>query len=159
MSAAAILADLRSRDVRLHVDGDQLRARFKGRTLDPDLAAVIKANKPALIAHLQEEETAISWRLQAMRPQIPERGPIPFLVATSGVPPSPSACPSCGEAFTPTGSSPRCRRCTVAVQRALGQPVSAPSVPRGEQQVEQPEERSSLDMFMAPYPDEVPRAS
>ncbi|MDP9471011.1 MAG: hypothetical protein M3Q71_10145 [Chloroflexota bacterium] len=144
MTAASVLADLRARDVRLHVEGDQIRARFKGRTLDPDLAAVIKANKPALIAHLREEEAAVAWRIEAMRPQIPERGPVPFLVAVSGIPPSPDVCVSCGEVFTPTGSNPRCPRCTVAAQRALGQPVSAPSVPRGEQ----PEEGSSLDMFV-----------
>ncbi|MDP9358788.1 MAG: hypothetical protein M3R02_26620 [Chloroflexota bacterium] len=155
MSAAAILADLRTRDVRLHVEGDQLRARFKGRTLDPDLATIIRAHKPALIAHLQEEETAVTWRLHAMQQQIPERGPIPFVVAVSGIPPAPNTCPSCGEPFTPIGYTPRCPRCTVAAQRALGQPASAPSAPRGEQ----PEERSSLDMFMAPYPDQVPRAS
>ncbi len=155
MNAPTLLADLRTRGVRLDVDGDQLRARFKGRTLDPDLAAVIKANKPALLAHLQEEAAAIAWRIEAMRPQIPERGPIPFLVAVSGIPPGPNICPSCGEAFTPIGYTPRCHRCTVAAQRALGQPVSASSVPRGEQ----PEERSPLDLFTAPYPDKVPRAS
>ncbi len=155
MSAPTLLADLRARDVRLHVDGDQLRARFKGRTLDPDLAELITAHKPALITLLREEEAAIRWRVEAMQQQIPTAGAIPFLVAVSGVPPGPNTCPSCGEAFTPTGYTPRCHRCTVAAQRALGQPVSASSVPRGEQ----PEERSSLDMFMAPYPDEVPRAS
>ncbi len=155
MSAPTLLADLRTRGVHLDVDGDQIRARFKGRTLDPDLAAVIKANKPALLAHLQEEAAAISWRLHAMQQQIPERGPVPFLTAVSGIPPSPNTCPSCGEPFTPIGYSPRCRRCTVAVQRALGLPVSAPSVPRGEQ----PEERNPLDMFTAPYPAQIPRAS
>ncbi len=155
MSAPTLLANLRTRGVRLDVDGDQLRARFKGRTLDPDLAAIIRANKPALIAHLQEEAAAVSWRVEAMRPQIPERGAVPFLVALSGIPPSPSVCPSCGEPFTPIGYTPRCHRCTMAAQRALGQPVSAPSVPRGER----PEKRSPLDLFMAPYPDDVPRAS
>ncbi len=155
MSASAILADLRARDVRLSVDGDQLRARFKGRTLDPDLAEAIKTHKPALIALLQEEEAAITWRVEAMQQQIPERGPIAFLVAVSGIPPSPNICPSCGEAFTPIGYTPRCHRCTVAVQRALGHPVPAPSAPR----VEQPEERSSLDLFVTPDPDQIPRAS
>ncbi len=155
MSAPTLLADLRTRGIHLDVDGDQIRVRFKGRTLDPDLAAVIRANKPALLAHLQEEEAAVSWRVEAMQQQIPERGPIPFLIAISGVLPSPSTCPSCGEPFTPTGSSPRCRRCTVAAQRALGHPVSALSAPR----VEQPEERNPLDMFTAPYPAQIPRAS
>ncbi len=155
MSASAILADLRARDVRLSVDGDQLRARFKGRTLDPDLAEAIKTHKPALIALLQEEEAAITWRVEAMQQQIPERGPIAFLVAVSGIPPSPNICPSCGEAFTPIGYTPRCHRCTIAASRALGLTVSAPPVTRAEQ----PAERNALDMFSTSDPDQLPRAS
>ncbi len=154
MTPAALLADLMQRGVRFEVDGDRLRCRGKTSVLTPDQTAAIKTNKSALI-DLLREEAAISWRVEAMREQIPERGPIPFLVAVSGIPPSPNVCPSCGEPFTPTGYTPRCPRCTVAAQRALGQPVSASSVPRGEQ----PEEGSGLDLFMAPYPDDVPRAS
>ncbi len=144
MIAAALFADLRARGIHLELAGDQLRCRADVGILTSDLAATIKTHKPALIAHLREEEAAISWRAAAMWEQIPERGAVPFLVAVSGIPPSPNSCVSCGEPFTPTGYSPRCHRCTVAAQRALGQPVSAPSVPRGEQ----PEERSSLDMFV-----------
>ncbi len=154
MTPAALLADLTQRGVRFEVDGDRLRCRGKTSVLTPDQTAAIKTNKSALIDLLRAEE-AITWRVEAMRKQIPERGAVPFLVALSGVPPSPNVCPSCGEPFTPTGYTPRCHRCTVAAQRALGRPVSASSVA----QVEQPEERSSLDLFMAPYPDEVPRAS
>ncbi len=119
MSAPTLLADLRTRGVHLDVDGDQIRARFKGRTLDPDLAAVIRANKPALIAHLQEEEAAISWRVEAMREQIPAGGPIPFLVAVPNVVPAAGVCLSCGDAFELVGYVPRCRLCTVAAARAL----------------------------------------
>ncbi len=120
MSASAILADLRARDVRLHVEGDQIRVRFKGRTLDPDLAAVIRANKPALIAHLREEEAAISWRAAAMRKQIPPAGgSIPFLVAVPGIEPAPGICVSCGDPFELLGYVPRCRLCAAAAARAL----------------------------------------
>ncbi|MDP9359411.1 MAG: hypothetical protein M3Q71_02195 [Chloroflexota bacterium] len=155
MSAPTLLADLRTRGVHLDVDGDQIRARFKGRALDPDLSETIKTHKPALIAYLREEESAISWRVSAMRAQIPAAGAIPFLVAVSGVPPSPNTCPSCGERFTPIGSSPRCHRCTIAASRALGLAVSAPSITR----VEQPEGANTLDMFSTSYPDQIPRAS
>ncbi len=155
MTAAAILADLRSRDVCLHVEGDQLRARFKGRTLAPDLAETIKAHKPALIAYLREEEAAITWRAEAMQQQVPDRGPIPFLIAVSGAPPGPNTCPSCGEPFIPAGYIPRCHRCTIAASRALGLTVSAPPVTR----VEQPEGANTLGMFSTSYPDQIPRAS
>ncbi len=123
MSAAAILADLRTRDVRLHVEGDQLRARFKGRTLDPDLATIIRANKPVLLAHLREEDAAVSWRMEAMRAQIPTAGAIPFLVARPGVPPAAGVCLSCGESFELLGYVPRCRLCTEAVTYALLAPA------------------------------------
>ncbi len=119
MTAAAILADLHSRDVCLQVEGDQLRARFKGRTLDPDLAETIKTHKPALIAHLQEEEAAISWRAAAMREQIPPAGAVPFLVARPGVPPAAGICVSCGDPFELLGYVPRCRLCAAAAARAL----------------------------------------
>ncbi len=155
MTAAALLADLQTRGVRLYLAGDELRYKAKPGAMTPDLAAALKPHKPGLITLLREEEAGISRRVEAMREQIPAGGPVPFLVAVSGIPPSPNICPSCGEAFTPIGYTPRCYRCTVAAQRALGHPVSASSVPRGEQ----PEERSSLDLFMAPYPDQIPRAS
>ncbi len=121
MSAPTLLADLRTRGIHVDVDGDQLRARFRGRTLDPDLAAVIRANKPALIAYLREEEAAITWRAEAMQQQIPERGPVPFLVAVSGVEPGPNRCLSCGNSFELVGYVPRCRLCTVAATRALAE--------------------------------------
>ncbi len=155
MNAPTLLADLQTRGVRLDVEGDQLRARFKGRTLAPDLAETIKANKSALIALLQEEEAAIVWRVAAMQQQIPERGPIPFLVAVSGIPPGPNACPSCSEPFIPIGYTPRCHRCTIAASRALGLTVSAPPVTRAEQ----PAERNALDLFSTSDPDQLPRAS
>ncbi len=130
MTAASVLADLRARDVRLHVEGDQIRARFKGRTLDPDLAAVIRANKVALLAHLQEEEAAISWRIEAMRPQIPAAGPVPFLAAVPKVAPVVGVCLSCGDPIDLVGYVQRCRLCAAAAVRALippAQDIAQPS--------------------------------
>ncbi len=155
MTAAALLADLQTRGVRLYLAGDELRYKAKPGMMTPDLAAAVKPHKPALVALLREEESAIGWRVEAMREQIPERGPVPFLVAVSGIPPSPNTCPSCGEPFTPVGSSSRCHRCTVAASRALGLTVSAPPVTR----VEQPEGANALDMFSTSYPDQIPAAS
>ncbi|MDP9356079.1 MAG: hypothetical protein M3R02_12505 [Chloroflexota bacterium] len=120
MSAPTLLADLRTRGVHLDVDGDRIRARFKGRTLDPDLAETIKTHKPSLIAYLREEETAISWRAAAMRKQIPPAGgSIPFLVAVPGIEPAPGICVSCGETFELVGYVQRCRLCAAAAVRAL----------------------------------------
>ncbi len=120
MSAPTLLADLRTRGVHLDVEGDQLRARFKGRTLDPDLAETIKADKPALIAYLREEEAAIAWRTEAMREQIPTAGgSVPFLVAVPNVVPAAGVCLSCGDPLKMLGYVQRCRLCAVAAARAL----------------------------------------
>ncbi|MDP9358420.1 MAG: hypothetical protein M3R02_24655 [Chloroflexota bacterium] len=123
MSAPTLLADLRTRGVHLDVDGDRIRARFKGRTLAPDLAAVIRANKSALLAHLREEEAAISWRVEAMQQQIPERGAVPFLVAIPNVVPAAGACLSCGDSIELVGYVQRCRLCAIAAGRALVTPA------------------------------------
>ncbi len=123
MSSTTVLVDLHRRGVHLALDGDQIRARFKGRTLDPDLAATIKANKPALLAHLQEEAAAIAWRVEAMQQQIPERGPVPFLAAVPNVAPAAGVCLSCGDSFEFVGYVQRCRLCTLAATRALTTPA------------------------------------
>ncbi len=155
MTPTTLLADLQARGVRLYLAGDELRYKAKPGVMTPDLAAVIKPHKPALLALLREEEAAIRWRIEAMRPQIPERGPVPLLVAVQGVPPSPNTCRSCGYPFTPVGYTPRCHRCTIVASRALGLAVSVPSTTR----VEQPEGANILDMFSTPYPAQIPRAS
>lgn len=119
MTPAALLADLQARGIRLYLAGDELRYKAKAGTMTPDLAATIKPHKPTLIALLQEEEAAISWRAAAMREQIPERSPVPFLVAVRDMTPAPDRCLSCGDPFELVGSVQRCRLCTVAAQRAL----------------------------------------
>jgi hypothetical protein len=46
----------------------------------------------------------ITWRVEAMKPQIPKTGPIPFLVAKYDTVPTgwkQDLCPSCGEVIEP----------------------------------------------------------
>ncbi|MDP9353920.1 MAG: hypothetical protein M3R02_01300, partial [Chloroflexota bacterium] len=118
MTAAMLFADLRARGIHLELAGDQLRCRADVGILTSDLAAIIKTHKSALIAHLREEEVAVAWRLHAMREQIPERGPIPFLVAVPNVAPAPDTCLSCGDPIELGGYVQRCRLCAAAAVRA-----------------------------------------
>jgi hypothetical protein len=55
----------------------------------------------SLVARLEAGE--ITWRVAAMRPQVPPRGPIPFLIARSDARrrDAPGHCPSCGESKEP----------------------------------------------------------
>ncbi len=121
MIAATFLADLQNRGVRLYLAGDELRYKAKPGVMTPDLAAAIKPHKPALVALLREEESAIGWRVEAMREQIPQRGPIPFLVAVPNVAPAPDTCLSCGDPIELVGYVQRCRLCVAAADRALAQ--------------------------------------
>ncbi len=119
MTAAALLADLQARGVRLYLAGDELRYQAKPGIMTPELAAAVQPIKPALIALLREEEAGIAWRVEAMRGQILAGAPVPFLVALLGIEDAPDRCLSCGEPMELLGYVPRCRLCAVAVARLL----------------------------------------
>lgn len=148
MTPAALLADLQDRGVRLYLAGDELRYKAKAGTMTPDLAAAVQPLKPALIAHLREEEAAVSWRAEAMREQIPAAGPVPFLAARPGIKANPDYCLSCADPIELVGYVSRCRLCVAAAGRAL-----APAA-----KVKQQESLNPLDLLTS-YPDQIPRAS
>jgi hypothetical protein len=60
----------------------------------------------------------VAWRVEAMRPQVPRRGPIPLLVARREVVPQPDCCLSCGDPL-PEGRRYRCGPCQEAAWRVL----------------------------------------
>ncbi len=60
----------------------------------------------------------VAWRIELMRPQVPRRGPIPFLVARPEVVPQPDCCLSCGDPL-PEGRRYRCGPCQRAVEIVL----------------------------------------
>jgi hypothetical protein len=66
----------------------------------------------------------IEWRVQAMLPQIPDNGPVPFLIAREAVEPLAGCCLSCGE---PLGSDDRyrCMPCGRAANIALERAMSS----------------------------------
>jgi hypothetical protein len=64
-------------------------------------------------------EAEINWRVEVMIPQIPDSGPLPFLVARECVEPEAGCCLSCGEPFG-EGDAFRCAACARAVNLALG---------------------------------------
>lgn len=120
MTTAALFTDLCARGVHLELAGEQLRCRADAGVLTLALAATIKAHKSALLAHLREEEAAITWRVEAMQQQIPTAaGPVPFLMAVSNVVPAAGVCLSCGDPLKMLGYVQRCRLCAVAAARAL----------------------------------------
>jgi len=65
-------------------------------------------------------DAEIIWRVAAMRPQVPARGPIPFLVARHTADTSTGHCWSCGDALDAERSI-RCVPCVLAVEAVLNE--------------------------------------
>jgi hypothetical protein len=82
-----------------------------------------------------DSEGEIAWRVQAMLPQIPDSGPIPFLVARKGVACGSGICPRCGD---PIGAADSftCGSCGRAVNLALQIAMMIPSKGRGDGSIE-----------------------
>ena len=70
-----------------------------------------------MLTALAVEDEAVAWRVVAMRPQVPDRGPIPFLMARRPTV-SPEGCASCGDPL-PRGWALRCVACTQAAWLVL----------------------------------------
>ncbi len=114
-AVVSLLAEARAAGlgVRL-VDG---RLIVRGPRSREALAERLLARKGEVLAALAVEDAAVSWRAAAMRPQVPGRGPIPFLVAQE-VAPSPRRCGSCGDPL-PKGRWLRCGPCVQAAWLVL----------------------------------------
>lgn len=67
-------------------------------------------------------EPEIQWRVEVMLSQIPDKGPLPFLVAREAVEPQAGCCLSCGDPLN-SGEAYRCAHCSraanVAVEMAM----------------------------------------
>jgi hypothetical protein len=66
----------------------------------------------------------IEWRVQAMLPQIPDNGPLPFLIAREALEPQAGCCLSCGESLG-LGDRYRCMPCGRATNLALERAMSS----------------------------------
>ena len=65
----------------------------------------------------------IAWRVEVMRSQIPDKGPLPFLVARETVEPQAGCCLSCGDPLN-QGDAYRCAACGRAANLALEMSLS-----------------------------------
>jgi hypothetical protein len=113
---ATALAEARAVGLEVRAETDRLVVR--GPRLHEAIARELLEQKPAVLELLAEEEIALAWRVEAMRAQVPRRGPIPVLVARE-VSPTPGHCLSCGEPLSPERPV-RCALCVCAAQVVLG---------------------------------------
>ena len=121
MNASALLTDLRSRGISLSVSGERLSIDAPKGTVTPDLLAALVEHKADLIRLLGTDDEDVTWRIEAMRPQVPRTGAIPCLLARPEAKTSPrGTCVSCGDPLT-EGRRIRCAPCVGAVERLLNE--------------------------------------
>jgi hypothetical protein len=119
MGAPEVLAELTRLGVEVAVAGDRLRFRPQ-EAVTPDLLAALIEHKIDLIRLLGSDDE-VTWRIEAMRPQVPRTGTIPILLARPEAKYAPrGTCVSCGDPL-PAARRSRCTPCVSAVERVLNE--------------------------------------
>jgi hypothetical protein len=111
-----LLEEARVAGLEVTAEGDRLIVR--GPRSAESLAKTLLEHKSELIVILRMKDAEVACRVQAMLAQIPDNGPIPFLVAREAVEPQAGCCLSCGESLG-TGDRYRCTPCGRAANLAL----------------------------------------
>jgi hypothetical protein len=109
-SAVTVLAEARAAGLDIRAEPGRLVVRGP-RSLEA-VAQRLLERKSDVLALLAAEDANVAWRVAAMRPQVPQRGAIPVLVAREGVS-VPGSCVSCGEHLR-EGVTFRCSLCSRA---------------------------------------------
>src|ERR1051325_5948136 len=117
MTASDLIRTLEERGVRLEAQDDRLRY-YPASAVSPELRESLIEHKAEVIALLKTGDEEIAWRVAAMLGQIPDKGPIPFLVAREAVQPQAGCCLSCGEVLA-ADDRYRCTPCGRAANLAL----------------------------------------
>lgn len=118
MNAAELLSTLRESGVSLETAGDRLIVDAPKGAVTPELKEALSTHKSEILAILNIAENEIAWRVEVMLPQIPNAGPLPFLVAKKGLEFDPNTCHSCGEVLE-NGSGYICGYCSRAKHQAI----------------------------------------
>ena len=112
-----LLTEARAAGLEVRLEAGRLVVR--GPRSRADLAQRVLARKREVLIALAGEDTEVAWRVAALRPRVPRRGPIPFLAARPG-PPGAGRCLSCGDALAEDRLI-RCRPCDEATWLVLHQ--------------------------------------
>ena len=114
-AAVSLLAEARAAGLEVRAEPDRLMVRGP-RHAEP-LAKRLLERKGEVLALLAAEDAEVAWRLAAMRPQVPQRGPIPILVVRDFAPRA-GGCVSCGDRLV-DGRLARCGACARAAWLVL----------------------------------------
>jgi len=117
MTPIEIVASLSSKGVRLEYEDGVLVVDAPEGIVDESMWQALAEQKPVIIPFLAHG-WEVGWRAAAMLPQIPETGPIPFLIARKLTKSDSESCHSCGEAIG-TNEGYVCGNCNRAKHLAL----------------------------------------
>jgi TubC N-terminal docking domain len=118
MNATKLITELEARGVLIEATGGRLRVDAPKGAITPELCEALAACKAEVLAILNAPEDEIEWRIEAMLSQIPNVGPIPFLVAKPMEAIEPNCCHSCSGYLNGTKGYV-CGPCSQAKHRAL----------------------------------------
>ena len=76
MKTSTLLAQLRRHDAKLDVAGDRLRVVAPKHVLSDEVRRAIRERKYELLAIIESHDPEVAWRIDALRPLVPPRGPL-----------------------------------------------------------------------------------
>ena len=118
MTTIQLLQKLRGRGVTIDVVGNRLRLEAPKGAITDELRTALTQRKKEVLDLLKPYDDEIAWRIEEMLKQIPNEGPLPFLVARRSIIINVGCCHSCGDFLLDT-SGFTCKQCTKAQRRAL----------------------------------------
>lgn len=119
-----LLVEAREGGLSVYRLGARLRWRADRQPVPEALIVRLRERKAELRTIVPDE---LTWRVQAMLPQVPSVGPIKILIARDGAWPDDGGhCPSCGDLVDPSartafGGALRCVPCGEAARKAIRQ--------------------------------------
>jgi hypothetical protein len=113
----ALLAEARTAGLEVTLDG--MEVLLRGPRNRHAMAEQLLDRRDEVVAALVDEEREIAWRAGVLRPMVPARGPIPFLVVRETAY-QPGRCHSCGDELHPAERF-RCWPCAEAARRVLAE--------------------------------------
>jgi hypothetical protein len=118
MNALQLFHDFQEFGVQFELDGDGFKISAPPGAVTFEMRQLLKAHKDEIVELLEKsqlDESELTWRIEAMRGQLPKEGKVlPLLLAKPEINPKSGSCFSCGEALKTFESGSCCGLCARA---------------------------------------------